>query len=369
MQQGNFMRGKQNNYLFAEKATINDVVEHQRQSLHKSLDELPGSSILARPIDELITEFVERLRLEVPILDQTSIAQLPNEEIDIDVSGDPMRIFPDRTQPFYVKGTALRIAVPFKGEAVLFKYGTSPYPFGNPILGEISDETVVLTYKAENPDAVAVREDFERRLAQIEQTLQMVRGPAEEWNRQLPELVRSRLEHRRSKLERDQGINLGYSVALPKQTSIDKINTNPGGVSQKQEHDLFLSHASEDKDAIARPLYLALVAKGVSVWFDEATLELGDSLRRKIDDGLAKCRYGVVILSPKFLNKQWPQRELDGLVARETATGEKAILPIWHELDSDTLLRYSPPLADRLAGRSEEGIDALVEKIIKVLKK
>jgi hypothetical protein len=138
---------------------------------------------------------------------------------------------------------------------------------------------------------------------------------------------------------------------------------------EEREYDLFLSHASEDKDVIARPLYSALVAKGVSVWFDEAVLELGDSLRRKIDEGLAKCRYGVVILSPRFLSKEWPRRELDGLVARETASGEKAILPIWHELDRDTLMRHSPTLADRLAGRSEEGIAALVEKILRVLRK
>jgi len=66
------------------------------------------------------------------------------------------------------------------------------------------------------------------------------------------------------------------------------------------------------KDAIARPLYAELTAAGISVWFDEAVLEIGDSLRRKIDDGLIRCRYGVVILSPHFLRKHWPQREIDG---------------------------------------------------------
>lgn len=121
-------------------------------------------------------------------------------------------------------------------------------------------------------------------------------------------------------------------------------------------HDVFLSHASEDKDAVARPLYQALTAAGISVWFDEAVLELGDSLRRKIDAGLARCRYGIVILSPRFFEKHWPQRELDGLVAKETASGDKAILPIWHDLQLEDVIRYSPTLADRLAGRSEEGL-------------
>lgn len=138
--------------------------------------------------------------------------------------------------------------------------------------------------------------------------------------------------------------------------------------NENATYDIFISHASEDKDAIARPLYNALIEKDISVWFDEAVLRLGDSLRRKIDEGLIKCRYGVVILSPNFLSKEWPQRELDGLVARETASGKKAILPIWHEIDRDTLLRFSPTLADRLAGQSGDGLPELVQKIIQVLK-
>jgi TIR domain len=362
---------KSDNYLFAEQATMHDVVERQRQSAQQALNEFPGDIILRRPLEELIAEIVERYRLDVPILDRTGIVQLPNEEAEIDVSRDPMRLVRDRSRPFYVKGTALRIAVPFKGEAALFKYRASPY--NSPIQGEIKEDRVVLTYIAENPDPEAVRKDFEHRLGLIESALQMVRGRAEEWNRQLPAIARDRLEQRRSKLERDQGLSLGYPAAPPKEAPVTKpqpkVRNASRGRGVKREYDLFLSHASEDKDAIARPLYESLIAEGISVWFDEAVLELGDSLRRKIDEGLAKCRYGLVILSPMFLSKEWPQRELDGLVARETASGEKAILPIWHEIDRETLLRYSPPLADRLAGRSEDGIPALVEKIRRVLKK
>ena len=78
----------------------------------------------------------------------------------------------------------------------------------------------------------------------------------------------------------------------------------------RQKFDLFISHASEDKDSIARPLYHALIAHGFSVWFDEAELRLGDSLRSSIDDALAKCRYGIVILSPSFFKKNWTTLEL-----------------------------------------------------------
>jgi hypothetical protein len=81
--------------------------------------------------------------------------------------------------------------------------------------------------------------------------------------------------------------------------------------------DIFICHASEDKEAIARPLANALKQAGLDVWYDEFTLTLGDSLRRKIDHGLARSRYGAVILSPHFFAKEWPQRELDGLTTKE----------------------------------------------------
>jgi hypothetical protein len=151
--------------------------------------------------------------------------------------------------------------------------------------------------------------------------------------------------------------------------ALQEATSSSGSNKSKQTYDIFISHASEDKAAIARPLYDALTTKGVSVWFDEAELQLGDSLRKKIDDGLAKCRYGVVILSPRFLAKPWPQLELDGLVARETASGEKAILPVWHQLDQKTLAERSPLLAGRLAVRSGEGVTEIVEKILDVLRR
>jgi hypothetical protein len=141
----------------------------------------------------------------------------------------------------------------------------------------------------------------------------------------------------------------------------------PRSAQVETTYDVFISHASEDKAEVARPLYQALTRRNVRVWFDEAELKLGDSLRRNIDNGLARCRYGLVILSPHFFEKEWPQRELDGLVARETASGRKAILPVWHNVDKNVVASYSPTLADRLAAPSTAGIDSLVDAICRAL--
>jgi hypothetical protein len=131
--------------------------------------------------------------------------------------------------------------------------------------------------------------------------------------------------------------------------------------------DVFISHAWEDKEDIARPLAEALRRAGLRVWYDEFTLTLGDSLRRSIDRGLAQSRYGVVILSPHFFAKEWPQRELDGLVAKEVSSG-KTILPVWHNVTWEDVSRFSPTLADRLAVSTAKGLDAVVEEILRALR-
>jgi hypothetical protein len=123
----------------------------------------------------------------------------------------------------------------------------------------------------------------------------------------------------------------------------------------QKEYDVFVSHASEDKDAIVRPLAEALQAEGLSVWYDEFALRIGASLRRSIDAGLANSRFGVVVLSSAFFGKGWANYELDGLVTRQVAEGsDQLILPLWHNVTKDEVVRYSPSLADKVALRTAD---------------
>jgi hypothetical protein len=105
----------------------------------------------------------------------------------------------------------------------------------------------------------------------------------------------------------------------------------------------------------------------LAVSFDEFELKLGDSLRRSIDKGLAHSSYGLVVLSPSFFAKEWPQKELDGLTARESS-GRKVILPIWHNVDGSYVRKFSPLLADLLAASTSKGIDSIVKEVQRVLK-
>lgn len=121
------------------------------------------------------------------------------------------------------------------------------------------------------------------------------------------------------------------------------------------DYDIFISHASEDKEAVARPLAMHLQQLGLRVWLDEFELTLGDSLRRKIDHGLSRSRYGIVVLSPAFFSKEWPNKELDGLVARQDGR-DKVVLPIWHNVSASDVVRFSPMLADKVAVSTSRGM-------------
>ncbi len=132
-------------------------------------------------------------------------------------------------------------------------------------------------------------------------------------------------------------------------------------------YDAFICHAGEDKEQVARPLAEALEHMGFSVWYDEFELRLGDSLRKSIDKGLVNSRYGIVVLSKPFFAKNWPQYELHGLIAREIS-GHKVVLPIWHDIEKEDILTYSPTLADKVAVSTKQmNIHEIAHALAKVL--
>lgn len=112
-----------------------------------------------------------------------------------------------------------------------------------------------------------------------------------------------------------------------------------------KKYDVFISHASEDRDAIVRPLAIMLERLSVKVWFDEFSLQVGDSLSASIDKGLKESRYGLLVLSKSFLGKNWPDYEYRSLLTRQI-DGEKVILPLWYDVDQNDVKDYSLFLAD-----------------------
>ena len=130
---------------------------------------------------------------------------------------------------------------------------------------------------------------------------------------------------------------------------VHKDDFNPDNpIEEEKKYDVFISHASEDKEEVVRPLVYALQKEGLTVWYDEFEMKIGDSLRRKIDKGLVNSKFGIVVLSKDFIKKGWTNYELDGIISK-AVTGEQVVLPIWHNITKKEVIDFSPSLSDKVA--------------------
>ena len=103
------------------------------------------------------------------------------------------------------------------------------------------------------------------------------------------------------------------------------------------EYDVFISHATEDKESFVNELVEELKKRNVRVWVDVLNIKWGDPLRKSIDEGLKKSHFGIVVISKHFIAKGWTQYELDGLFEKEMLGG-KVILPVWHNITKKEVL-------------------------------
>ena len=135
----------------------------------------------------------------------------------------------------------------------------------------------------------------------------------------------------------------------------------------EKEYDVFISHASEDKEEVVRPLANALKDRKLNVWYDEFELKIGDSLRQKIDKGVAKSKFGIIILSKNFIKKGWANYELDGLITR-SISNQQILLPIWHNITKQEVIDYSPSIADKVArSTSVNTIEEIADEIAEII--
>ena len=118
-------------------------------------------------------------------------------------------------------------------------------------------------------------------------------------------------------------------------------------------YDVFISHASEDKPDFVNPLVEKLQDAGIRVWIDTLEMRWGKSLREQIDNGIKRSKFAILVLSKHFFAKKWPQRELDGILAKESMTGNPP-LPIWHNITQEELYEFSPTLSGIYAYSSKD---------------
>jgi serine/threonine protein kinase len=126
--------------------------------------------------------------------------------------------------------------------------------------------------------------------------------------------------------------------------------------------DVFISHASEDAGEVAGPLAEKLATRGLRVWYDGTEIKLGDSIRKKVDEGLSRSRFGVVILSRHFFQKSWTRNEFDALWGREEGA-RKVLIPVWHRVTHAEVAAFSTLLAARRGASTDDGLDQVADAI------
>ena len=116
------------------------------------------------------------------------------------------------------------------------------------------------------------------------------------------------------------------------------------------KYDVFVSHAWEDKEDFVDEFVEELRAFGLKIWYDTSEIKWGDSMRKRIDEGLRRSRFGIAVLSPDYIKegKYWTKAELGGLFQLDS-NGGKVLLPIWHHLTKKEVMEYSPLIASKLA--------------------
>lgn len=125
--------------------------------------------------------------------------------------------------------------------------------------------------------------------------------------------------------------------------------------------EVFISYASEDRP-VAEAIARALTELGIPTFFDRFSLNVGDSVLDSVQRGLASARFGVVIVSPDSLDKNWPREELRQLLRRHIE-GRTRILPVWHNVTSDQVRTKQPGLNDIWAVDTADGLRAVVRSL------
>lgn len=349
------MRGLPENLLFTGP-DIYDFVEDQQKKLKKAYEALPDEKALD---EQFVVEFKQSFMLDVPTLkpdewtsEQKQIGQHSIEVVAyIPFEGDPS-VF--NIRPSAMKGTVAR--------------------------GEIIGHELLIRVRQAAPQ-FDVPGYVKRELGEVQWRLESLRGSMEHMSQQLEITLRTCIQQRKRSIE--NRVQISENIGIPQRkkhaaapqppTPIpvpDPKHAPPKASLHKKVQrawDVFMSHASPDKPWV-RGLVKALRANGVTVWFDEDSLEWGENLQRGINRGLINSRKAIAVLSQSYLaERKWTEAEISGLLARETL-GEILILPIWQGITEEDLKKYNLILASRIANVSDsDNYDVIVRAVLKAL--
>lgn len=137
---------------------------------------------------------------------------------------------------------------------------------------------------------------------------------------------------------------------------------------EHQMYDVFLCHASEDKEEIVRPLYEELTSLGLTVFLDEEEITWGQSLIDVINKALHKSKYVIAVMSENSVGKKWPQKEINAVLNSDITKGTNKLLPLISG-NAEVILSENYLLSDKLYKTWQNNAPSLAREILSLIQK
>jgi hypothetical protein len=210
---------------------LREALEAQKGEMFQEIDRMEPNQLLNTGLESLCDYFEQKYRVDAPQLGEAEI-QTDQREADVDVRGDFDRARFDTSKPLYVRGTTVSFFVPFNGDHELLQCRPSSFTF-NPPRATVCPSEIVLTYTEVEHDASALKTSFRHDLSQIRQWLQWVSNDVSVFNASLRGTARQRIETRRQKLIKDQGLvaDLGFPLrrreGAPRTFAVPSVRRKP----------------------------------------------------------------------------------------------------------------------------------------------
>ncbi len=209
---------------------LREEMESRRRDMLQEINSLKTNDILNADMGELCAYFENKYRYDVPVVNTNQIS-VDQREVDVDVSQDFNRAIFDRSEPFYLKGTAIIFIIPFEGDGNLLRCRPSAFTTVRP-RGEVANGEVRVEYRSADHEGERIKSDFEQNLRQVQQYLGFVRENTDQFNAALARQIRQIIEERRQKLMNDQG--LAASLGFPIRKRVDTSQTYSVPVARKK---------------------------------------------------------------------------------------------------------------------------------------
>lgn len=197
--------------LFA-KSDLSEVLRHQERKAFEAIGSFDANRLLNTSIEDLISYFVSEYQVE-PINVLNEQISVDQAETKIDVSRDQSRLIYDRSQPFYLSGTRVTFFVPFKGDKNILFCRASTFSY-NPPRALVSEAEIQFIFDRLDHNAEGVKSAFDSEFNNFKQHLEWANRDVQQFNSQIVQKIRVKIEERRQKILNDRGMvaSLGFPL-------------------------------------------------------------------------------------------------------------------------------------------------------------